>query len=81
VGAGLSASLARLFHKEGMAVALASRHPDQLAGLCGDIGATAYGCDASDPESVDALFSTVDADMGGLVGRMHENVCSGRLLQ
>jgi NAD(P)-dependent dehydrogenase (short-subunit alcohol dehydrogenase family) len=64
VGAGLSASLARLFHKEGMAVALASRHPDQLAGLCGDIGATAYGCDASDPESVDALFSTVDADMG-----------------
>jgi hypothetical protein len=49
--------------------------------LCGDIGATAYGCDASDPESVDALFSTVDADMGGPVGRMHEHVCSGRLLQ
>ena len=64
VGAGLSASLARLFTKEGMAVAVASRNPDRLDGLCKETGAKAYGCDASDPASVDSLFAAVDSDMG-----------------
>jgi NAD(P)-dependent dehydrogenase (short-subunit alcohol dehydrogenase family) len=64
VGGGLSASLARLFTKEGMAVAVASRNPDRLDGLCKETGAKAYGCDASDPASVDSLFAAVDSDMG-----------------
>lgn len=64
VGGGLSASLARLFHKEGMAVAVASRNPDRLSDLARETSARAYGCDASDPESVDALFTAVDGDMG-----------------
>ncbi len=63
-GSGLSASLARLFHKEGMDVALAARNADKLAGLAGETGATAHGCDASDPASVASLFETVTAGMG-----------------
>ncbi len=64
VGGGLSASLARLFHKEGMAVALAARNADKLDGLAGEIGGSAHACDASDPASVAALFEAVAADTG-----------------
>ena len=56
VGSGLSASLARLFHNEGMAVALAARNADKLDGLAGEIGGSAHSCDASDPASAAALF-------------------------
>ncbi|MBL4720896.1 MAG: SDR family NAD(P)-dependent oxidoreductase [Alphaproteobacteria bacterium] len=64
VGGGLSASLARLFHKEGMAVALASRNPEGLGDLAAETDAKAYKCDVQDPASVDALFNAVDADLG-----------------
>ena len=64
VGGGLSASLARLFHKEGMAVALAARNADKLDGLASEIGGSAHACDASDPASVAALFEAVTADIG-----------------
>ncbi len=64
VGGGLSASLARLFHKEGMAVALAARNADKLDGLAGEIGGSAHACDASDPASVAALFEAVTDGMG-----------------
>lgn len=63
-GAGLSASLARLFAKEGMSVALASRNPGKLDGLCADTGAKAYACDAVEPDSVAKLFQDVAGDMG-----------------
>ena len=63
-GPGLSASLARLFAKEGMTVAVAARNADKLGDLTSEIGGTAYSCDASDPASVDALF----ADVTGAIG-------------
>ena len=63
-GSGLSASLARLFHKEGMAVALAARDADKLGGLAAEIGGRAHSCDASDPAAVAALFEAVTADIG-----------------
>jgi NAD(P)-dependent dehydrogenase (short-subunit alcohol dehydrogenase family) len=63
-GSGLSAALARLFHKEGMRVALAARRTDKLAALCGETGARAYACDASDSAAVDALFKTLEAELG-----------------
>ena len=63
-GQGLSASLARLFAKEGMNVAIAARNTDKLAGLCSDTGAKAYACDAVDAGQVDTLFASVTADMG-----------------
>ena len=63
-GAGLSASLARLFHKEGMRVALAARQTDKLAALCAETDATAYACDAGDRAAVERLFASVAADIG-----------------
>ena len=63
-GSGLSASLARLFHREGMAVALAARNAGKLDGLAGEIGGRAHACDASDPQAVAALFDAVTADIG-----------------
>jgi len=63
-GSGLSASLARLFAHEGMAVALAARNPDKLSALAAETGAIALACDASDAAQVERLFSSVDAQLG-----------------
>jgi NAD(P)-dependent dehydrogenase (short-subunit alcohol dehydrogenase family) len=63
-GAGLSASLARLFASEGMGVALAARKTDKLKALTEEIGARCYRCDAGDPGQVEALFNSVVADLG-----------------
>ncbi len=63
-GAGLSASLCRLFAAEGMNVALAARDLKKLEDLAGETGATAYACDATDAGQVQALFDTVARDRG-----------------
>lgn len=63
-GSGLSASLARLFAREGMAVALASREPAKLAPIVAETGALALACDASDEEAVRKLFEAVDTQLG-----------------
>lgn len=60
---GLSASLARLFAKEGMRIALAARKTAKLAALSAETGARAYACDASRKSDVDALFATVGRDL------------------
>jgi NAD(P)-dependent dehydrogenase (short-subunit alcohol dehydrogenase family) len=63
-GSGLSAALARLFHQEGMRLALAARRPEKLAALCGEIGARAYACDAEQGAEVEALFRAVTTEIG-----------------
>jgi NAD(P)-dependent dehydrogenase (short-subunit alcohol dehydrogenase family) len=63
-GPGLSASLARLFSREGMRVALAARNPEKLAPLCAETGAKAHPCDAVDPAQVERLFASVEAAGG-----------------
>jgi NAD(P)-dependent dehydrogenase (short-subunit alcohol dehydrogenase family) len=63
-GQGLSASLARLFSRYGMQVALASRDPRKLEALCNETGARAFGCDASRAEEVQALFAQVNSAIG-----------------
>ncbi len=63
-GSGLSASLARLFAKEGMRVAMAAREPGKLAALATETKATAYRCDASERGEVEALFKSMDRDFG-----------------
>jgi NAD(P)-dependent dehydrogenase (short-subunit alcohol dehydrogenase family) len=60
-GSGLSASLARLFAREGMRVALAARNTGKLAALAKETGAAAVECDASVPAQVDAMFEKVPA--------------------
>jgi len=63
-GSGLSAALARLFHKEGMTLALAARRPDKLSALCTETGARAYPCDVAIRADVDALFDKVGKEIG-----------------
>jgi NAD(P)-dependent dehydrogenase (short-subunit alcohol dehydrogenase family) len=63
-GEGLSASLARLFRKEGLAVALAARDAAKLAPLCAETGARAFGCDAADEAQVRRLFADVERECG-----------------
>jgi len=60
-GSGLSASLARLFNREGMQVSLAARDVTKLERLCTNTGARAYACDATDPDGVRKLFDDVGA--------------------
>ena len=63
-GPGLSASLARLFKKEGMKVALAARNVKKLDGLVKEIDGRAYACDAGSPADVKNLFQSVSQDLG-----------------
>ncbi len=65
-GPGISASCARLFAREGMAVAIAARNPDKavLKQLESDHDVMLNACDASDPASVAQLFQDVVAELG-----------------
>jgi NAD(P)-dependent dehydrogenase (short-subunit alcohol dehydrogenase family) len=59
-GQGLSASLARLFRKEGLAVSVAARDIAKLASLCAETGARAFACDAQDEAQVQRLFADIE---------------------
>ncbi len=63
-GPGLSASLVRLFTREGMKAAIAARNPDKLEALSESTGCRAYRCDAVVPEEVNELFARVSQDLG-----------------
>jgi NAD(P)-dependent dehydrogenase (short-subunit alcohol dehydrogenase family) len=63
-GSGLSASLARLLARQGIAVALAARDADKLRPLAEATGGRAYACEATEEAEVAALFESVTADLG-----------------
>jgi NAD(P)-dependent dehydrogenase (short-subunit alcohol dehydrogenase family) len=63
-GSGLSASLARLFSREGLRVALAARNSEKLGQLCTETGAKVFACNATDPGQVAQLFRAVEASTG-----------------
>ena len=63
-GSGLSASLARLFAKSGMKVAVAARRLENLGALAQEIGGKAFTCDATDRAQVAKLFADVEAAFG-----------------
>src|ERR1700734_1665175 len=63
-GAGLSASLARLFAREGIRVALAARSIEKLGALCAETKARAYACDATNADEVERLFGLVEREIG-----------------
>jgi NAD(P)-dependent dehydrogenase (short-subunit alcohol dehydrogenase family) len=63
-GPGLSASLARLFKRERMKVALAARNINKLEGLVKEIDGRAYACDATSPTDVKNLFQSMSQDLG-----------------
>ena len=63
-GEGLSASLARLFAREGIRVALAARGIEKLGALCAETNARAYTCNATDADEVERLFGLVEREIG-----------------
>jgi NAD(P)-dependent dehydrogenase (short-subunit alcohol dehydrogenase family) len=63
-GSGLSASIARLFAKSGLKVALGARSVDDLAPLANEIGGKAFACDATKRADVAKLFADVEAAWG-----------------
>jgi NAD(P)-dependent dehydrogenase (short-subunit alcohol dehydrogenase family) len=62
-GEGLSASLARLFAREGIRVALAARRVEKLGALCTETGARAFPCNATEPDEVERLFGLVEREI------------------
>jgi NAD(P)-dependent dehydrogenase (short-subunit alcohol dehydrogenase family) len=62
-GEGLSASLARLFARQGIRVALAARKIEKLGALCTETGARAFACDATDADEVERLFGLVEREI------------------
>ena len=63
VGAGLSASLARLFARQGIRVALAARSIEKLGALCTETGARAFAGDATKADEVERLFGLVEREI------------------
>src|SRR5258708_15960857 len=63
-GSGLSASLTRLFSREGLRVALAARQIEKLGALCTETRAKAFACDATKPDEVERLFGLVERQIG-----------------
>ena len=63
VGEGLSASLARLLHREGYRIALAARDVAKLQALAAETDASCHRCDASDPADVKRLFAELPAPL------------------
>ncbi|MBD2201936.1 SDR family NAD(P)-dependent oxidoreductase [Calothrix sp. FACHB-1219] len=63
-GNGLSASIARLFAKSGLKIALAARSIEKLTQLSNEIGAVSFAADAAKPEEVNQLFSDVENQLG-----------------
>jgi NAD(P)-dependent dehydrogenase (short-subunit alcohol dehydrogenase family) len=64
VGSGLSASLARLFTKAGMKVALAARRATNLTALAQETKAKGFACDSTDRAQVQKLFADVETALG-----------------
>jgi len=63
-GPGLSASLARLFAKHGLQVAMAARNPEKLQKLAEETAGVTFACEATEPLEVAALFDVVIATQG-----------------
>ena len=66
-GSGLSASLARLFARSGMQVALAARRIDKLQELANETASRLFECDVADSARIVGLFDRVDQYLGAPV--------------
>jgi len=61
-GNGLSAALARRFHREGFEVNLACRNIDNITALSQSVNARCYSCDVTEEHQIKNLFATLDKD-------------------
>ena len=60
---GLALHWRRLFHAEGMQIALAARNTDKLKDLTSQVAAKSYRCDVTQSNDVDQLFENVTKDL------------------
>jgi len=65
-GSGISASFARLLHREGYKIVLAARKTDDIQALSKETNAVAIACDAVNRDGVARLFDEVDSRFGRL---------------
>jgi NAD(P)-dependent dehydrogenase (short-subunit alcohol dehydrogenase family) len=65
---GIGRATARLFRREGAAVAILDRSDNAAKAVADEIGAVAITCDVSDPASVSAAVNKAAEAMGGLDG-------------
>jgi NAD(P)-dependent dehydrogenase (short-subunit alcohol dehydrogenase family) len=65
---GIGRATARLFRREGAAVAILDRSDNAAKAVADEIGAVAIACDVSDPSSVSAAVNKAAEAMGGLDG-------------
>src|ERR1700749_1006416 len=65
---GIGRATARLFRREGAAVAILDRSDNAGKAVADEIGAVAITCDVSDPASVSAAVNQAAEAMGGLDG-------------
>jgi NAD(P)-dependent dehydrogenase (short-subunit alcohol dehydrogenase family) len=63
-GTGISASLARLFARNGIKVGLVSRNAAKLDALATESSAQTFTADSADAQAMAALFSQVDERLG-----------------
>ncbi len=63
-GPGISASIARLFSRQGMKVGLIARNVKKLDELASETGALLFSADATNPNDIADAFDTVDAALG-----------------
>lgn len=61
-GPGLSASLARVFHANGLKVSLAARNPSGLDALAAETNASVHTCDAAQHDQIADLFNALDVE-------------------
>jgi len=64
VGPGLGSAVARRFAAAGLAVAVARRRPEGSVDLAEEIGGRVYACDATEQDSVESMFATIDRELG-----------------
>ena len=62
---GIGRATARLFRREGAAVAILDRSDNAAKAVADEIGAVAIACDVSDPSSVSAAVNKAAEAMGG----------------
>jgi NAD(P)-dependent dehydrogenase (short-subunit alcohol dehydrogenase family) len=62
VGDGLSASVARRFHRAGYRLVLSARDTAKLSGLASETDALTVACDATSAESVEELFRELPSE-------------------
>jgi len=63
VGDGVSASLARMLHREGYRLVLAARDIEKIEALAAETEAKRIACDASAPGDVDSLFAALEGPL------------------